>query len=93
MRKITPVEVVNVSLNQTLSRTIMTSLTTLLVLAALFLVGGEIIHGFSTALIIGVLVGTYSSIFIASPVTLALGISKEDLMPIEKEGAGQESHI
>ena len=93
MRKITPVEVVNVSLNQTLSRTIMTSLTTLLVLAALFLVGGEIIHGFSTALIIGVLVGTYSSIFIASPVTLALGVSKEDLMPIEKEGAGQESHI
>ena len=93
MRKITPVEVVNASLNQTLSRTIMTSLTTLLVLAALFLVGGEIIHGFSTALIIGVLVGTYSSIFIASPVTLALGVSKEDLMPIEKEGAGQESHI
>ena len=56
-------------------------------------VGGEIIHGFSSALIIGVLIGTYSSIFVASPVTLALGISKEDLMSVEKEGADQESHI
>ena len=93
MRKVTPVEVMNTSLNQTLSRTIMTSLTTLLVLAALFLVGGEIIHGFATALIIGVLIGTYSSIFVASPVTLALGISKEDLMPVEKEGVDQKSHI
>lgn len=93
MRKATPVEVMNSSLNQTLSRTIMTSLTTLLVLTALFLVGGEIIHGFSAALIIGVLIGTYSSIFVASPVTLALGVSKEDLMPVEKEGAEQESHI
>jgi preprotein translocase subunit SecF len=93
MRKANPIEVVNTSLNQTLSRTIMTSVTTLIVLMALFLVGGEIIHGFSTALIIGVLIGTYSSIFVASPVTLALGISKEDLMPVEKEGADQESHI
>ncbi len=93
MRKANPIEVMNTSLNQTLSRTIMTSLTTLLVLMSLFLVGGEIIHGFSTALIIGVLIGTYSSIFVASPVTLALGISKEDLMPVEKEGADQESHI
>lgn len=94
MRKSTPIEVMNASLNQTLNRTIMTSVTTLIVLMSLFLVGGEIIHGFSTALIIGVLVGTYSSIFIASPVTLALGISKEDLMPVEKEGADQESrHI
>ena len=93
MRKANPVEVMNASLNQTLSRTIMTSVTTLLVLTALFLVGGEIIHGFSTALIIGVLIGTYSSIFVASPVTLALGISKDDLMPVEKEGADEESHI
>jgi preprotein translocase subunit SecF len=92
MRKSTPFEVMNASLNQTLSRTIMTSVTTLLVLTALFLVGGEIIHGFSTALIIGVLIGTYSSIFVASPVTLALGITKEDLMGVEKEGADQESH-
>lgn len=93
LRKATSVEVINASLNQTLSRTIMTSVTTLLVLLALFLVGGEIIHSFSTALIIGVLIGTYSSIFVACPVTLALGITKEDLMPVEKEGADQESHI
>ena len=93
MRKATSIEVTNASLNQTLSRTIMTSVTTLIVLTALFFVGGEIIHGFSTALIIGVLVGTYSSIFVASPVTLALGITKEDLMPVEKEGANMESHI
>ena len=93
MRKSTSLEVMNASLNQTLSRTIMTSVTTLLVLGALFLVGGEIIHGFSAALIIGVLIGTYSSIFVASPVTLALGITKEDLMVVEKEGADQESHF
>ncbi|MFB3100277.1 MAG: protein translocase subunit SecF [Gammaproteobacteria bacterium] len=93
MRKANPIKVMNTSLNQTLSRTIMTSLTTLLVLMSLYLVGGEIIHGFSTALIIGVVIGTYSSIFVACPVTLALGISKEDLMPVEKEGADQESHI
>ncbi|MCZ6805061.1 MAG: protein translocase subunit SecF [Proteobacteria bacterium] len=86
-RKETPVEVFNVSLNQTLSRTLMTSLTTLLVLFALFIFGGEIIHSFATALIIGVLIGTYSSIYVASPVTLALGITKEDLMPVQKEGA------
>jgi preprotein translocase subunit SecF len=87
VREATPAEVFNVSLNQTLSRTIVTSLTTLLVLAALFIFGGEIIHSFATALIIGVLIGTYSSIFVASPITLVLGISKEDLMPVQKEGA------
>lgn len=86
LRESTPVEVFNVSLNQTLSRTIMTSITTLLVLAALFIFGGEIIHSFATALIIGVMVGTYSSLFVASPVTIALGITKEDLMPVQKEG-------
>ncbi|MEE9552068.1 MAG: protein translocase subunit SecF [Gammaproteobacteria bacterium] len=87
MRKVMPVEVVNASLNQTLNRTLMTSLTTLLVLFALFFYGGEIIHSFSTALIVGVFIGTYSSIYVASPVTLALGITKQDLMPVEKEGA------
>ncbi len=87
MRKATPIEVMNASINQTLSRTIVTGLTTLLVLIALFVFGGEIIHGFSTALIIGILIGTYSSVFIASPVTLALGVSRQDLLPIEKEGA------
>lgn len=87
LRESTPTEVFNVSLNQTLSRTIMTSLTTLMVLIALFVFGGEIIHSFATALIIGVLVGTYSSLFVASPVTIALGITREDLMPVQKEGA------
>lgn len=88
LRKQEAIQVVNTSLNQTLSRTLMTSITTLLVLVALFFLGGEIIHGFSAALIVGVIIGTYSSIFVASPITLALGISKEDLMPVEKEGAG-----
>ncbi len=86
LRKDIPVDVVNISLNQTLNRTIMTSFTTLLVLSALYAFGGEIIHGFATALIIGVLIGTYSSIYVASPITLALGISKRDLMPVKKEG-------
>lgn len=83
LRKGSPTDVVNVSLNQTLSRTIMTSLTTLLVLMALFLLGGEIIHDFALALIVGVLVGTYSSIYVASPITLALGISKADLIIVK----------
>lgn len=87
LRKGTPVEVVNASLNQTLSRTLMTSITTMLVLLALFVFGGELIHAFATALIVGVFVGTYSSIYVASASALALGINKEDLMPVEKEGA------
>ncbi len=87
LRKGSPVEVVNASLNQTLTRTLMTSVTTLLVLIALFVFGGELIHGFATALIAGVLIGTYSSIYVASASALALGINKEDLMPVEKEGA------
>ena len=91
IRDKTSVEVFNISLNQTLSRTLMTSFTTLLVLIALFFLGGEIIHGFSMALIFGVLIGTYSSIYIASPVTLMLGIKKEDLMPVKKEGVDLEN--
>lgn len=87
MRKGSAVEIVNSSLNQTLSRTLMTSLTTLLVLAALYVFGGEIIHSFAFALIIGILVGTYSSIYVASTAALMLGISKADLMPVVKEGA------
>lgn len=92
MRKGTPYEVINRSLNQTISRTIITSFTTVVVLLALFLKGGELIHGFATALLIGVLIGTYSSLYVASPIALALGVCKEDLMPpeIEKEGADQE---
>jgi preprotein translocase subunit SecF len=92
VRSGTPEDVINISLTQTLSRTIITSITTLLVLAALFFKGGELIHGFATALLLGVFVGTYSSVYVASSVALALGISKEDLIPevIEKEGADQE---
>ena len=91
MRKTSSVEVVNVSLNQTLSRTIITSATTLLVLFALFFFGGEIIHNFAMALIIGVLIGTYSSLYVASPVTLALGITRLNLIPVEKEGADRDT--
>jgi preprotein translocase subunit SecF len=93
MRKGTSEDIVNRSLNQTISRTIITSLTTILVLLALYLKGGELIHGFATALLIGVVIGTYSSIYVASTIALALGVSKEDLMPpeVDKEGADQEA--
>jgi len=84
-RHIDPVPIVNDALNQTLARTLMTSLTTLLVLLALFYLGGEVIHSFAGALIIGVVIGTYSSIFVASTMILALGISKKDMLPSEKE--------
>ena len=90
-RKRQPIEVVNTSINETLSRTLMTSTTTLLVLMALFYFGGEIIHGFAFTLIVGVIVGTYSSIYIASSALLTLGVSKHDLMEVEKEGATQDA--
>mgnify|MGYP000173920124 CR=1 FL=1 len=92
VRKAEPEEIINISLTQTLNRTIITSLTTILVLTALFYKGGALIHGFATALLFGVFIGTYSSVYIASAVGLALGISKEDLMPpeIEKEGEDLE---
>ncbi len=86
MRKGTAEHILNVSINQTISRTMITSLTTLLVLLALFFLGGEIIRGFAFALIIGVIVGTYSSIYIAGSSVLAMGVSKADLMPVVKEG-------
>jgi len=91
IRKGTSVEIFNISLNQTLSRTIMTSLTTLLVLIAMFFLGGELIHAFATALIVGVVIGTYSSIYVASTTVIALGITRENLMEITKEGADQEN--
>ncbi len=91
MRKGTPVDVMNNSINQTLSRTIVTSLTTLLVLITLFFLGGEVIHGFALALLVGVLIGTYSSIYVASSVALRLGVSKADLMPVQKEGEELEN--
>ena len=87
VRRGTPVEIVNRSLNQTLGRTLVTSLTTLLVLGALLIAGGEQISGFATALAIGVVVGTYSSIYVAANVLLAMGISKQDLALPEKEDA------
>jgi preprotein translocase subunit SecF len=83
IRNRTPEEVTNISINQTISRTLMTSFTTLLVLFSLFFIGGEAIHAFSLALIIGVFVGTYSSIYVATTTTLVLGISRSDLLEPE----------
>lgn len=91
MIKSPPNVVVNTSVNQTLSRTVMTSLTTLLVLVALFVFGGEIIHAFAFTLIVGVMIGTYSSIYVASTSLLRLGVSKFDLLQVEKEGAELDS--
>ena len=82
-----PEEIVNRSINQTLSRTLITSLTTLLVLFALFFFGGDMIRGFSQALIIGVLVGTYSSIYVVANMLLGLSITQDDLAIPEPEGA------
>ena len=83
-------DVINTSLNQMLGRTLVTSLTTLLVLVCLLIAGGEQIRGFATALTIGVVVGTYSSIYVAANVLLSLGITKEDLMLPEKEGTEEQ---
>jgi len=85
LRKGSPEEIVNRALNDTLSRTIVTSLTTLLVVVALFVFGGEVIHAFSIALMLGIIIGTYSSIYIASSTVLTMGVSKVDLMPVVKE--------
>lgn len=85
IRKKTSLEIVNTSINQTISRTLMTSLTTLLVLTSLFFLGGEVIHAFALALIIGVLVGTYSSIYVATSAALMLGIDRTDLLLPEKD--------
>ena len=90
IRKATSEGVINTSINQTLSRTLMTSITTLLVLIALFVFGGEVIHSFSIALIVGVIVGTYSSIYVASSALLALDVSKEDLMQAEVENPNDD---
>ncbi len=87
LRKGTPIEIVNKSLNQTLNRTIVTSFTTLLVLFSILFVGGEVTQGFAIALIIGVIIGTYSSIYIASNVIIYMKVTREDLMIPIKEGA------
>jgi len=86
-RVLEPIDMVDLSLNQTLGRTIVTSLTTLLVLFALFIFGGELIRGFSLALIIGVLIGTYSSIYVVANMLMSLTLTQEDLAVPEPEGA------
>ena len=93
IRRASPGEVIDISLTETLGRTLVTSLTTLLVLAALALFGGEMIFGFAAALLVGVAVGTYSSIYVAATTLLKLGVSKEDVMVPEREGADQEGLI
>jgi preprotein translocase subunit SecF len=93
MRKGSPLEMVNVSLNQTLGRTLITSFTTLLVLVSILLIGGESTQGFAIALIIGVVVGTYSSIYIASNVILYMNVTKEDLMIPIKDAAELDSTV
>jgi preprotein translocase subunit SecF len=85
VRKGTPLEIMNLSINQTLSRTLMTSGMTLVVVSVLFFYGGDMIHGFATALIIGIVVGTYSSIYVAGALAIAMGLSKADLMPPAKQ--------
>ena len=90
LRRTDSAEIINISLTETLGRTMVTSLTTLLVLLALFLFGGEMIHGFAIALIVGVMIGTYSSIYVAANTLMMLGVSKEDLMIPVKEGAEQD---
>lgn len=85
LRKASAIDVMNQSINQTLSRTIMTSVLTLLVVFALFFLGGSVLHGFALALIIGIIVGTYSSIYVAGSLTLILGLSRQHLLPVTKE--------
>lgn len=93
IRRAEAIEVINISLTETLGRTLVTSLTTLLVLAALALFGGEMIFGFAVALLVGVTVGTYSSMYVASTTLLQFGVSKEDVMVPEREGADQEGML
>ncbi len=85
IRRGSAVEIVNTSINQTLARTVITGITTLIVLVALLLLGGETVYGFSVALIAGVLIGTYSSIYVASSAALALDVSPTDLIPPKRE--------
>ena len=87
LRKHDAVEVINISLTETLDRTLVTSGTTLLVLIALAVVGGEMIHSFALALLVGIGVGTYSSIYIVASLLVTMNISQDDLIVQEKEGA------
>ena len=93
LRKVEPVEVINISLSETLGRTLVTSLTTMLVLMALALFGGDMINAFAIALLVGVFIGTYSSIYVAANALLIMGVNKEDLMIPVKEGSEQEEIV
>jgi preprotein translocase subunit SecF len=86
MRKETPEQVINAAINQTLSRTLMTSVTTMIVLTVLIFLGGDTLARFSLAIMLGIVVGTYSSIYVASSLALVLGVSRKDMMPVKKEG-------
>ncbi|KTD65709.1 protein translocase subunit SecF [Legionella spiritensis] len=85
IRRAEPLDIMNTSINQTLSRTIMTSVLTLFVVVALFVYGGETIRGFSLALIIGIVVGTYSSIYVAGALAVAMGLDKKDFLPGQRK--------
>ena len=91
MRDIEPYDLINQSINQTLGRTLITSLTTIFVLLVLFLFGGEAINSFSHALLVGIVIGTYSSVFVAANLLLALNITREDLIPAPKEELEDET--
>ncbi|MGH8651961.1 MAG: protein translocase subunit SecF [Gammaproteobacteria bacterium] len=90
MRRESTLGIVNVSLSQTLSRTLMTGIATFLVLIALYALAGEMLRPFSFALIIGLVFGTYSSVYVASALALALGVSRKDLLPVAKEGVADD---
>ncbi|MBA2410452.1 MAG: protein translocase subunit SecF [Gammaproteobacteria bacterium] len=91
IRKRSVVEIVDISINETLARTIMTGVSTLLVLFTLYLLGGEVLAAFSFTLIVGILIGTYSSVYVASTYAVLLGVSKADMMPVRKEGEEVDS--
>ncbi|MGH8503568.1 MAG: protein translocase subunit SecF [Gammaproteobacteria bacterium] len=91
IRKRSVEEIVNISINETLARTIMTGVSTLLVLSALYFLGGEVLAAFSFTLIVGILIGTYSSVYVASTYAVLLGVSKADMMPVKKEGEQLDS--
>lgn len=85
LRTGTVIDIFNISINETLSRTFITAGTVLLVVVALFFLGGDMLHSFSAALIVGAISGTYSTLYIASPISIYLGVAKQDVMPIAKE--------
>jgi preprotein translocase subunit SecF len=91
LRKETTLVITNTAINETLSRTVMTGVTTLLVVGALIALGGDTLFGFAAALIFGILVGTYSSVFVASPSVLFLGLERADMLPPKKEGAADST--